>query len=220
MGKGIVNIIGGSVVALVLILAVAFGVSPQLTSAAATSAQADQVAATNATYQAQLVRLRIGENNLAAIQASVASLHMQIPAAPKLDQAFELISHAATSAGATVENIKADDPAAFKEATTPVPAGQPAPTATPSPTPSPSAAGAASASSGATTGTSGDGRTQIPLSIQVTVPDADAAAKFLDGLRAGPRLLSNVKSTATPQTAGIDLTVDAMAFADQTGVDK
>jgi hypothetical protein len=222
MNKQIISLIGGLVAAGVLVLAFVVGVVPQLTTANSTNAQAAQVDATNQAYQAQITHLQKAKETIGQTEASVAQLHTQISAEPLNWQIFRQIAVAADAAKATVESIDADDPVAFVQQTAPVPAGSATPAPTPTPVPSPSAstdaAGAAStpATVAPTTATT-NGRLQVPFTISVTVPDAQAAITFMDGLRKGPRLIGVVTSTATSQSAdGIKLDVDALAFAEPT----
>lgn len=208
MTKQLISIIGGVICGAILLLAIVFGVAPQVSAAFSTFGQAAQVDQTNAAYQAEITHLQTEKQNLDETKLNVAKLHVQIPATAKLNNAFEVISKAATAAHATVTSITAGDPAVYVAKEAPTQAGLPTPAPTPARTAAPKP------------GSPEAGRTQYPVAIVVVVKDAGAAAEFLDGLRAGPRLLANITSTAVQQPAGIQLQVAAMAFADQTGADK
>ncbi|KHK99174.1 hypothetical protein LK09_03990 [Microbacterium mangrovi] len=223
MPKQLINLIGIVVAAGILVLAVVIGVVPQISTALSTSSQADQVAAQNDAYQLRIDQLQRQKQNMAALNASVAQLHRQIPAEYRLDDVFLLVANSAQTAKATITSVTAGDPAAFVQRSAPVPAGQPTPAPTASATPAPSASASPAASpapvaqppAGAAAA-AGQGRTQIEITIQVTVPDTKNAAKFLDALRSGPRLLANVSSVAAGGGTGsaVSLQVTALAFAE------
>jgi hypothetical protein len=111
--------------------------------------------------------------------------------------------------------------------------------ATPTPAPSPSAtaggavgdaqqaAGAANAQTGATnqasratgdagtgTATGGQSRQQVDFAIVVTASDMGQVTAFLDALRTGPRLLSNITSTVAQNGAGVQVQVTALTYLD------
>jgi hypothetical protein len=83
------------------------------------------------------------------------------------------------------------------------------------------ASGATGGSSGATGGSSaatgsgsGQTRTQIDFTIAVTAKDMNQVTAFLDALRAGPRLLSNITSTVKQGGSDIEVDVTALTYVD------
>lgn len=199
---------------------------PQFFQALGVDAQTATVANTNAIYQAQVDTLREEEERLDEINAAVADLRSQIPATGQLDDVFEVVGRAAEASGVTLTAVTAGEQTAFVVRTgveeDPAAAPAPAPGPTPAPTPTAGATDAAAGGSAttpdATAGAGGaatSGRQQVDFVIQATATDMAQATAFLDALRAGPRLLSNVTATTAQNGDGaIDVQITALTYVD------
>ena len=201
---------------------------PQFFQALGVDAQTATVANTNAIYQAQVDTLREEEERLDDINAAVADLRSQIPATGQLDDVFEVVGRAAEASGVALTTVTAGEQVAFvvRTGVEDDPAAAPAPAPEPTPTPAPTA-GATDAATGesATTpdatadagGATTSGRQQVDFVIQATAIDMAQATAFLDALRAGPRLLSNVTATTAQNGEGaIDVQITALTYVDTT----
>lgn len=197
---------------------------PQFFQALGVDAQTATVANTNAIYQAQVDTLREEEERLDEINAAVADLRSQIPATGQLDDVFEVVGRAAEASGVALTAVTAGDQVAFVVRTgveeDPAAAPAPAPTPTPAPTTgaTDAAAGGSATTPDATAGAGAaptSGRQQVDFVIQATATDMAQATAFLDALRAGPRLLSNVTATTAQNGEGaIDVQITALTYVD------
>ncbi|GAA1468030.1 hypothetical protein [Microbacterium thalassium] len=218
MPRTLINLVGVIITIAIIGLAIALFALPIYLQSLTTSAQTAQVGQTNSLYQAQVDGLRAESERMDEIDASVADLRSQIPATNELDDVFEVIARAASSADVDVQSIAAGDNAAFIVRTEPLAAGE-EPEAPADTTQAPSddatgdAAAEASASAPATAGTAlADGRQQVDFTIAVTTNDLGNAVRFLDNLRRGPRLLSSIESVVTPTGTGYDVNISAITF--------
>ncbi|MDL9981379.1 hypothetical protein [Microbacterium candidum] len=237
MPKQLINLIGILVAVAVLALGIFLVAMPLATQALGTLASADQVDQTNKLYQAQVDALTKAKENKAETDAAVAELRAQIPAVPHLDDVFALVGRAAQSSGVTITSIAAGTPAAFVPPVGAQANGQPAPV--PAPSPSATASGIVgqaqndrdqsnaqtaqeNAATGAAAGTTAQPaapapsttRTQIGFTITVTAVNLDQITAFLDALREGPRLLSNVSSVVAQNNGSAQASVNALTFVD------
>jgi len=176
------------------------------------------VAQTNANYQAQVDTLRQQEENLDQINASVAGLRSQIPATGQLDDVFEVVGRAAEASGVAITAVTAGEQVAFTTRTSAAEgdAAAVAPAPTPEPTPTDAATDVSVAPPTAPSGSVGaTGRQQVDFEIRATADDMAAATAFLDALRSGPRLLSNVSAIATGGAGGtVDVQISALTYLD------
>ncbi|QMU96530.1 hypothetical protein FVO59_04390 [Microbacterium esteraromaticum] len=113
MNKQLITIIGALATAVVLVLAVLFGVAPLVSSGFAAMTQTAQEASVNQGYRAQVDELEQEEKRMAEIEDSVSDLRAQIPSDPLLDQPFGIIADAAQSNDLSVESITRGDLAVF-----------------------------------------------------------------------------------------------------------
>ncbi|WP_345802276.1 hypothetical protein AAIB33_04045 [Microbacterium sp. AZCO] len=229
MPKQLITIIGLVVTLGIVALGTAAVAAPMVAQAFAVDAQTASVAATNATYETQLATLQEQQKHQDEIEASVADLQKQIPGADQFDDVFEVVANAASASGVTIVSVTAGETVAFAprtaaDATSDAQGAAPAP----APTPSPSATDAATIDATATDAAAADGTTapaapaagrqQVDFAISVTAASMDQVTAFLDALRGGPRLLSNIETSAT--TSGedaIDVQVKALAYTDAEG---
>ncbi|WP_417562877.1 hypothetical protein [Microbacterium sp.] len=232
--KQLINLLGLLAVAAVIVLGAVAVALPLYTQSQSTDGETLRVQQTNNGYAIQVQTLQAAKKNLPQTEQEVAQLRAQISAPDHLDDAFEIAIKAAQAADSTITSMTTGDIEAFVPRTAVGEDGKaaaptPAPTtdtaaADPTASAAPTADGTSSSSTtdAATSTPTGaptaDQRTQAPLTITVSVPSPDAAAKFLDGLRKGPRLIAIVHSTLTGSAASADtaatytLAVDALAF--------
>jgi hypothetical protein len=241
MPKQLINLVGILVSVAVLALGVFLVAMPLFTQALGINGQTQQVAQTNSLYQAQVDALTKAKENKAQTDASVAALRAQIPVTPQLDQVFDLVARASVSSGATISSITAGTAASFVARTDAVslndekvaPSSAPSPSATApgvvgeaqqardqanAQTDATNQASGAGGGSGSTGSATGQTRTQIDFAITVGATNMNQVAAFLDGLRAGPRLLSNITSTVVQNSTGIEVQVTALTFVDGPAV--
>ena len=225
MPRQMINLIAIVLTAGLLFAGTMLVVLPVYGSARTTETSARDVAQTNDVYQLQVDRLAEAEARIDEIAADVAALRLGIPASSRLDDVMQIVVEAAEATGATIEGFAAVEPEAWTPRTglggddagsaptddtaTAAPpttdeAGSPAPTA------SPPAAGEAEGQTPPAdeTDAAASPQRQIPVTITVAVPSAEAAAAFLDALGRGPRLLLPIDGTLDETT----LTVTALAF--------
>ena len=222
MPKHLVTAIGLVLSLGVIALGVFLVAMPLYFQAIGVDAQTATVAGTNAIYQAQVDGLREEEERLDEIDADVADLRSQIPATGQLDDVFEVVGRAAEASGVALTAVTAGEQVAFVVRTSaeddPTAAPEPAPT----PAPTTGATDAATADTAPTTdaaagadATAAAGRQQVDFVIQATAADMTQATAFLDALRAGPRLLSNVTATSTESGSGtVDVQITALTYVD------
>jgi hypothetical protein len=203
MTRRTINILGGVLVAAIVVLGLVLGVLPRWQQAGAAESERRSVALQNQGQQALIATLSAQRQQLPQLQAQVAALKQQIAAGPHLEQLIDVAG--ALPAGATLRSI------------TPVPStAQPAaPAASSSPTASPTAGPAASPGSAPATA----GFRSLPVTIVINLRRASDAAKALDGLRAGPRLLAIDQATlaagGSSKATAYALTVDGRVFMNQ-----
>lgn len=113
MTKQLITIIGALATAVVLVLAVLFGVAPLVTSGFSAMAQTAQEESVNEGYRSQVGNLKKEEQRMAEIESSVAGLREQIPSDPLLDEPFGIIAESAQRNNLSVESITRGDLAAF-----------------------------------------------------------------------------------------------------------
>ncbi|WP_426325014.1 hypothetical protein [Microbacterium sp. E-13] len=228
MPKQLVTALGLVVALGVIALGIFLVALPLYFQAIGVDAQTATVSTTNDLYQAQADSLRAEEENLDAINANVADLRSQIPAAGELDDVFEVVARASVAAGLPLTSVTAGEQVAFFVRTEPTDdeqaAAAPAPTATPAPTPTEGADAAGAGTpvvpdaSTVPDGAQATGRQQVDFVIAATASDMAQVTAFLDALRAGPRLLHGITATSAQTGEGtIDLQVKALTFIDVEG---
>lgn len=188
-----------------------------------------RVAAANQVLVAQIEGLRAKEAEMPQVNAELAGLRTELPHTPQLDDAVKLALRAASTAGGTVTEASFGDVTGFVPRTIDTVLESLPKTATdvksaqsdPAPTNGDGSEGD-SATSGSDAGTTGNGpdtaagaaQLQVPVTITVTVPNPTAAARFLDALREGPRLLQieTVAGVLDPESDEVTLTVNGLVF--------
>ena len=218
MPKQLITVLGLVVSLGVIALGVFLVAVPLYFQAVGVDTQTTSVANTNALYQAQLDRLKAEQDNLEQINANVADLRSQIPVTGQLDDVFEVVARAAEASGVALSAVTAGEQVVFTPRSgTEEPAAstsqpEPAPTdatnaADPSTTPeAPADAGVP------------EGRQQVDFVISAIAGDMGQVTAFLDALRAGPRLLSTITTTANQSNEGaIEIQITALTYVDAEG---
>lgn len=113
MTKQLITIIGALATAIVLVLAILFGVTPLVASGFSALAQTAQEESVNQGYRSQVDNLKKEEQRMGEIEKSVAGLRAQIPSDPLLDEPFGIIAESAQRNNLSVESITRGDLAAF-----------------------------------------------------------------------------------------------------------
>jgi hypothetical protein len=239
MTKQLITLIGALLTAAVVAAGVLVGVVPLIGGVFSADAQRQEVAATNAGYETQIASLTEQSKRLAEIESAVAQLRSQIPGGEMLNQVFERISRAGTTAGVDVIAVDRAEAAVYA-ARTGTGEDAPAPAATEPPaepaqadTPVDQAEGAAADADAAAAETTVGGaaptdaaepsapaiepRQQIELTIRASAPDMNSAFAFLDGLRAGPRAIAIDSVTTTRAAERFDMQLTVITFLHDDG---
>jgi len=222
MSKQLVTVIGLVLSLGVIALGVFLVAMPLYFQAVSVVGETAAVAQTNAVYQAQVDSLSQQEENLDQINASVAGLHSQIPATGQLDDVFEVVGRAAEASGVAITAVTAGEQVVFTTITSAAEgdAAAVAPAPTPEPTPTDAATDAliAAPPTPPSGNVSATGRQQVDFEIRATADDMGQATAFLDALRSGPRLLSNMSAIATGGAGGtVDVQISALTYLDAEG---
>lgn len=231
MPKQLINIIGLIVSIGIIALGVVLVAIPVWIQSLAVDAQTATASETNQMYQVQVDALLAEQERIDEIDASVAGLRAEIPAAADLDDVFEVIAKAANSSGVILSSATAGEPAAFVVRTAPTAVGEgvTAPTA-PAEDPDTESGGAGDGSGEAETEPAPEGgateatpeqtlpaRQEIDFAISATANDMAQATAFLDALRSGPRLLSLITAVTNQTGTAVDVQITALTFVDMEG---
>jgi hypothetical protein len=231
MPKQLITAIGLVVSLGIVTLAVVLIAVPLWAQSLSVDAQTATVASTNQIYEAQVQALQADSERQDEIDASVAALRTQIPAAAELDDVFEVIARAAAASGVIISSATAGEPTAFTVRTTSTEIGAEPAVAAPV---DDASAGSEDAGAGDAATAEGDdvavdpnaptaapdegapltGRQQIDFTILVTANDMAQATAFLDELRTGPRLLSAITAVTNQTGTAVDVQVSALTFVD------
>lgn len=208
--RQLLNLLGAVVVIAIVVLGVTLVALPTYGTAQATDASTRDVAQTNDIYAMQVAQLSAEEKRIGEIDAEVAQLRQQITDIRKIDDVIEIVILAAVANGAAVESVTvgdveawqprvdvsaedaadqatASDPSAVVEAqdTAPAESAEPAEGTEEATTEEATAEEPVPAPDG-----EDSPQRQIPITLEVKVDSAAAAAAFMDSLGAGPRLLA------------------------------
>ncbi|MGC4152800.1 MAG: hypothetical protein QM628_06940 [Propionicimonas sp.] len=228
--RRLINLAGTLLVVIALVAGTMLTALPIYLESRALNAQEWDVAAANQLLQTQIDALRVKESELPQVEQDLAELHAQFPGIPQLDDVTQLVVKAAGKADATIESVKFDSlvPFAPRDAallTDQLP--QTATGVTPSAAPNGGTNGNGAGDAAVSDGTPADadasnaspaapgveGQLQFPVIIIVTVPDHGVTNRFLDELRAGPRLLRiDAVNAGTDEEGSIQLTVTGFVF--------
>jgi hypothetical protein len=220
VNKQLVNLIGAVASLAILALGVLVFALPLFSSAGATAASADDVAAQNRAQQTVLDTLTAQSADMTELDATVAELRAEIPEAAHLDDVLLLAVEAAQAHGGAVTTVTPATPEAFAprvvaadDAGSAPAAGEAEPAPEPSPSAEASATEATEAPTDAATAPAADAPQQVAVTVVVDAPDVAAATRIVDALREGPRLVAVTQaSVTTPAEGGATLTVTLLAF--------
>ncbi len=230
--RRLINLAGTLLIVIALVAGTMLTALPIHLESQDLKAQEWDVAAANRLLQTQIDALRAKEAELPQVEQDLAELHDQFPGIPQLDDATQLVVKAAGKVDAAIESVQFGsfapftprDPAAVTDqlpqtATGVTPSAEPDGNGTSGngggdaavADDSPANADTTSSSAPPTPGI--DGQLQFPVTIAVAAPDQGAANRFLDELRAGPRLLRiDTVSASTDSDGTIKLTVAGFVF--------
>lgn len=198
----VINLAGTLLVVIALVAGTVLTALPIYLESRDLNAQERTVAASNQLLQTQIDALRVKEGELPEVELDLAELHSQLTGIPKLDDATQLVIAAAAKVDAAIQSIEFGSftPFAVRDAATLT--DQLPQTATGLTLPAESngsengnGSGGAPAEGGSATSDPGatapppEGQLQFPVTISIEAPDQAAVSRFLDELRAGPRLL-------------------------------
>lgn len=197
MPRRLINLIGTAVVAAIILGSSLLVMLPLFGAAQEAVLQTKQASALNQTTRVKLDQLAAQDADLPELTRQLDILRTQLTADDELQGASALASSAAKSSGARIVSI------AFGERQVFAP---------------PSGAGIGADGKPLVPQTAAKPDTvqvQIPVTIEAEVSSPDRAAAFIDGLRAGPRLLQVVQATSSPtnDTKRLIVTVDALVFS-------
>lgn len=225
--KQLINIVGILLVVVILVAGVAFIAFPMFSQAQATQVQTANVAQTNSVYQVQIDALAAAEAESEQLDASLASLRLQIAATPKLDDVYEIVDAAAKQADVRVQDITADAAGPWVARTAVDAAGnqvEPTPAPTEDAAAADSAAGDAEstvaaadppAAAPADSADSPQQQVTLTITIDMTLPYAvvDDA-----GVEAGADTVETEPDAAAVRAAVTEASAKAAAFVDALGV--
>lgn len=231
INRQLINLVGALATVIVLAAGIFLVAVPLYAQSQVTEQRITSVAQTNDVFDVQVQQLTAADARVAEIDADLAELRTEIPAIAQLDDVFELIDAATAATDSSIESVKSSDPEAWLERPAAVDStgsGLPTPVETVAETESAGADGTpadagdvgaedtAEEQPGTDAGEEqpvADGaevppQRQVLVTIEVAVPDAAAAAEFVDVMRSGTRLV-------LPVSAGLEegvLTLAVMAF--------
>lgn len=217
--RQLINLAGLLLVIAILVAGVALVALPMWAQSQTIDVNTLTVEQTNAVYEAQISQLSAAEDGIGQVDADLAALRAEIPVAMKLDEAFEIITTAASRAGVAIKTITFTDPeqwaprAGIQEEgvavvpSTPAAVDEKGEGEADSDAAAP-AAGSASVDGAAVAAAGPDPRQQLSATIVMDVPDAKSAMAFVDGLGVGPRVLAPIDAKLDDGT----LTVTVLTF--------
>lgn len=197
MSRRLINLIGTAGVLAIVLGGSVLIVLPLFTGAQAATAQAAAGAESNRFTRAELDELARQEAVLNQLRVRRFDLREQITEDEELRDASALASAAARLSGARIVAITFGERQAFAPPTGAGIGDDGRPTV-------PEA-----------TGEPDDQQGQVPVTFEAEVSSPSQAATFIDGLRAGPRLVQVVQAEASPTNNDerFTVTVDALIFA-------
>lgn len=206
----VIHIVGALLVLAVAVAGMLMIALPLFVQAQATTQSASDAAAGNLAYRDQVTALAAEEDRRGEIETELAALREAIPASADLDDVFERIAAAAGETGVTLVSASAGEPEAWTARPADVTAESAQATA--------DGAGStgetdAAASGPETPAPAADAsRQQVGLTIVVESEDPLRAARFLDAVTAGPRLIAVVQTALSDSGGAAQLTVSATTF--------
>lgn len=200
MPRRMINLIGTVVVAAIAVGGTLLVVLPLVGAAQEAALQARQASESNQATQMTLEQLAAQNASLTELTRQLSTLRAQLTADDELQGASALASLAAKSSGARIVSIAFGGRQIFAP---------------------PSGAGIGADGKPPVQQAAAKPDTvqvQIPVTIEAEVSSPARAAAFIDGLRAGPRLLQVVQAASSPtnDTKLFIVTVDALVFSSKS----
>jgi hypothetical protein len=217
--KQFINLIGAILVIAVIVAGILLLAVPLFVNASQTGESSQSVAASNAAYAVRVATLEAESERIDEIESDLAELRAEIPATSDLDDVFEIVATAAQQAGVTVVSATASTSEPWTARTaavsTDVAVAPAAPVDEQAPADDTTDAVVSGTEASETAGgaaSTDSGRVQVPFTIIVDAADPDAAARFIDALAQGPRLIAVVQSSLVDDAESPRLTVNALTF--------
>ncbi len=214
MNKQLVNVIGAAATLGILLIGVLVFALPMFSTASSTWKAADDVATQNRAQQTVLDTLTAQSADMTELDATVATLRDEIPAAAHLDDVVLLAVEAARENGGTVTTITPSPAVPFAPRAAEADAA-----AAPPAEEEAASAGEATSDAGAPTAAptpaapAADAPQQISVTLGVEAADVATATRILDALRAGPRLVAVTQASVTSDADnGASLSVTLLVF--------
>ena len=228
MQRRLINLVGTLVVLIALVAGTLLMALPVYIESRDIKNEEAQVAASNELLFAQINALRAKQAEMPQLEAELAELRNELPHIPRLEDVVGLTLRAVSEVDGSVTGVSFTGPIDFlpradsdilpslpASATEVTPGGQapaqPPPAEDPAGESDPSTGAEAEAPPPAPTGAA---QLQVSVSLTVSVPSPIAAARFIDELREGPRLLRIDTVTATSDAEADTLTLleDGVVF--------
>jgi hypothetical protein len=220
MNKQLVNLIGAAASAAVLLLGVLVFALPLFSSANTTMSESTRVATQNATQQSVLDGLTEQAGDLAAIEAEVTALRLEIPETEHVEDVVELAAIAALEKGGRLRSVTPGTVGPFTPRTAEVVAaqssGEEAPVVEAPAEETDATTSPATQETDAPTTTTPTAPVEGPQQVEVTVAfdtlDVATATAIIDALRVGPRLAAVTHAVVTTEDEKVTLTVTLLVF--------
>ncbi len=223
MQRRLISLVGTLVVIIALAASTLLFALPVYMESRDIKNQEAQVAASNQILVARIEALRVQDAEMPRIEAELGELRAELPHIPQLDDVVKLALRAAAEVDGSILSVEFSAPTGFKprapeDVLTSLPAAVVGVTAGSAPADNadpgePSTADPDGEAPGRES-TADVERLQVPVIITVTAATTTAAARFLDELREGPRLLQIETTTGVldPETDEVNLTVTGLVF--------
>lgn len=230
MQRRLISLVGTLVVLIVLVAGTLLMALPVYIESKDIKNEEARVAASNELLVAQINGLRLKQAEMPTIEGELAELRTELPPIPQLEDVVRLTLRAASEADGSVTGVGFNDPTEFlpraesdilpsvPTSATEVTTGGDDPAKPPAGDDPATVSGDPETGTGAEakppSAATGAAQLQVSVSLTVSVPSPAAAARFLDTLREGPRLLRIDMVTATSDTDSDTLTllVDGVVF--------
>ena len=228
MQRRLISLVGTLVVLIALVAGTLLMALPVYIESRDIKNEEAQVAASNELLFAQINALRAKQAEMPQLEAELAELRNELPHIPRLEDAVKLTLRAVSEVDGSFTGVSFGEPTDFlpradsdilpslpASATEVAPGGQaPAqPPAAEDPT-GDSDQGTGAGAQAPPPAPTGAAQLQVSVSLTVTVPSPIAAARLLDGLREGPRLLriDTVTATSDSESGELSLLIDGVVF--------
>ena len=227
MQRRLISLVGTLVVLIALIAGTLLMALPVYIESRDIKNEEAQVAASNELLIAQINALRAKQAEMPRLESELAELRNELPHIPRLEDVVRLTLRAVSEVDGSITGISFNDPTDFlpradsdilpslpasaTEVTSGAGPAQPPAAEDPTAEAEPDAGAGAETPPPAPTGAA---QRQVSVSLTVKVSSPIAAARFLDELREGPRLLRIDTVTATSDSESDELTllVDGVVF--------